>query len=290
MVQLTRLAAPLLNSAPPRPELPSPPPPPFPPIVASWPAVPAGPAGSAGDDITGKRAAGDPQRAQVADRGAVGAAASTSSIAVQTECRSLLRGRRTAVSTRCGIAAKRGPIGRQRALVENRPAGTFAARKPASPGQDAARRRRSRSCPPRCRGPASPCRYCEWRPQNPGHHFQLLTCLERRPTGGPVAHESARSQIHLSGLITDGPAVHLGWPKSDPVDGVCAVLPAKEQLAGIHGPAAIEDGPATGLRDQVSLLPDGGGVRPKGTPVRLTVPPRFRMAEPPRLGRRRSSS
>ena len=42
---------------------------------------------------------------------------------------------------------------------------------PETPGTDALARctRRSRSCPPRCRGPASPCRYCEWHLPGPCH-------------------------------------------------------------------------------------------------------------------------
>src|ERR1035437_8985029 len=71
--------------------------------------------------------------------------------------------------------------------------------------------------------------------------------------------------------------------------GVCATLPTKEQLVAFTVPWTLSIAPPLGCRFQCH-----SGGKPvmiyrvavferKVTPVRLTVPPRFRIPEPPRL-------
>ena len=168
MVQLTRLAAPLLNSAPPRPELPSPPRAPFPPMSINGPPPPPAPPAPPVTTLLANvlRVTHNEPKLQIAAPFALPPVPPGIAVHIGTRCRLSAR---TAAAARCSIAAKSGPIGRQRALVEDRPAGTFAAR-PArviAPGRTAVPRR-SRNCPPRYRDPASPCRYCEWRHPQPG--------------------------------------------------------------------------------------------------------------------------
>src|ERR1035441_6149786 len=188
-------------------------------------AVSASPTDSAGDDITGKRALGDQAPAQVADRGAVRPTTSASIRAIQSGnagCRS--HSPPTAASTRCSIAGKSRPIRRQRALVEDRPTGTFAARGARNPGSigpvtGAAGRGVAREG---AEVQGHRAAVVNGTPQTRVRSVRVAASRQS-PTRGPVAHESARSQIHLSGLITDGPAVHL------------LVRPARLRRRGLRG-------------------------------------------------------
>src|SRR5664279_5525285 len=66
--------------------------------------------------------------------------------------------------------------------------------------------------------------------------------------------------------------------------GVCAVLPAKEQLLPFTVPPRLKMAPplACGLRSS-SPTQMVAVFEQNVTPVRFTAPPRFRMAEPPGL-------